>query len=1744
MRAIAASIVAVSIAARQSTVSSGAQRRRELEASVSDQKRSQGSSPASTGPAGPQFEAQVGAHYLLTLLTNAEPRGLPGATIERIELQRAGEGYPLDDIVIHARDAVDRTAVLEIQVKRDITFAPNDTVFEDVVRQIARASERQGFIKTNHQLAIATAKISRKIAGPYQDVLKWARDLESSATFFERLGRHGAANDDMRSFVRTFRIRLAESGVTIDDDSVWNLLRRLQILVFDFTAEGSASAELARERALHALHEKDASDAGKLWAALIERAIALAATGGARTRSELQQELRTMGFSLAGDRRHGPARRALAEASARTLEHIDDRIGQVTLVRSERLAAVRTALDRGRFVEIRGDAGVGKSGLLKHFALQLRFEVRTIAVSPGHITPGGWSAMRSVLDFDGTVNEFLADIAAAGAAVLFIDNLDFFEDDERRTVIDLVDAVARVPGFSVVVTARRRFEDETVNWLPGEALDRLGRAEPVTVDELSASEVAALQKEAPQVAGLLAESHPAREVARNLYRLGRLLHLTGTGGDARTLRTEIDMAEQWWKSADGPNDSLHRPRARLLRFMADRLLLSTRPVDVSSQPAEAVDALISSETLRELHPDEVAFRHDVLAEWAIGLFLSSEPATIDRLPLSEPAPPRLARAVELAARIALERSADSAQWEALLTRLSGAQIHRSWRRAVLLAVVRSETGKTLLARTSAPLSTNDASLLKELIRTVMAVDVTPISDLLAGAGVEHVKLGASFNVPSGPSWLRLIAWLLDLGEKVPIHAIADVVELYTEWSIGHFGNDALTPALLPWLYRWLSEIEDARALEDRWNPKPPFGGQVHGLDTLESNLRTGFLLFCDKTPALASDYLRSVMRRPHNAEIVRSILKFRGALAKAAPGELADLTVSALVPNPENARTDRDHPFRGAFGHVDLQFIPASPAQGPFLELLIHAPDHGLRLIRRLVDAAITFYTGGRENRGDGFLVVLPEGERIFPWVRSYNWSREGADVPSSVESSLLALEAWSHKRIENGEPIESVLQDVLGTVGAPACYLLVAVDLVLSHWPASAQSAVSLLGCPELLCIDRQRQVHDKLVFPDIFGLKELQKEPIGAATLTSLTSRPSRRVALEELLPHYAFQPPALRDELARLLNKAAERLGPPGPDASRGDPPLMATHALNLIDPKNYREEAREREDGTLAKGFRYVPPEAERRHFERLQELARPRSETTAMQMALSAALEDRSQSSPELAAAAVKWAQSIPAPQKEDQEAWLQDQSVLIAAMIAMRDGDDDLRAKTYDWAHTAFAGALSGEDDPVHQSRKGIRFNPVAIAFVGLVHALKDRRGISELPFLLEASVKPAAVHGFIAESPALANLDERLPRAILRCALASCVYRVRQWDDRQSEDGNQIIEQRKTAAIEAELGWLAGSSAEPSWPTPPFEHAVSKRRPIIGRAASRPNQEQSAKEPELRFNDQLAALWVQAAKPFVSSPRPLWVFDLVRAFADWTWTANGASLDRNEEVSNPPREWNIAYFDLFAQCLSGLTESQVDGLVLDPLRALPDDSFLETTPPFLRGVDSVYFNDRTLGESIAVHIRSTITQHLLTTNSWKWLERRRDSSIGMSIAPIVATCFFNDYGHGLTSTKAYLFPKGIPRVAGFLPALAPLVASARCHFVAAVTLNLLEVAPDAEHLSFLAAGATTWLSAYPDSRDFWIDHAFGKRVCGLIENAWKTKPDALSTSDPIRQKVNDLLASLVQIGVPEAARLERALLT
>ena len=1307
------------------------------------------------------------------MLAEADPRGMPGVLIEQVGFQGAGEGHPLDDIVVHGITKDGQASLLEIQVKRTVTFSPSDSAFKGVVEQVARAVPTLDFSGKDRQFAVATERTSFKIAGPYQDVLRWAREVGSASVFMGRIERNNTSSHDMRTFVTTARTHLKAAGCAFDDETVWQVLRRFQILPFDYDAPASQAQELALERARNLLEPSDASRAMALWKVLTETAIRVAASGGDLDRARLLFEISSVdSFHLAGSRHNRAARETLAEVASLAAADLPRKIADVSLVRSARLDALRDAQDKGRYIEIRGGPGVGKSGVLGMLVDQVRVEGRAIVLSPERTPPGGWLAFKSALGIEAGSEEFLADLACDGGAVLFIDSLDFFEDTgTRATAIDLVRASASVPDFHVVVTARTDFGKEEPNWLPEDVLTKLGRAPAVIIDELGPDEVEELRKAAPSLNALLADDHPARDIVRNLFHLSRLLEVQGS---AEQLQSEVDLLEHWWTTADGPPAG-RRERLRLLRDLTDAVLAGASDLETRAA-SSAVDALIASESLLELGPDRLAFRHDVLREWAVASRMRETPDQIGALELNRAIPVSLARGVELGARFALERAENGESWTEYLTRFSPPDAHPSWRRWSLLAILRSETAAALLERATNVLLADEGALLRELIRTALAVESRPLAEAIASTELEVGPIPHGLNSPTNPSWAVLAVWLLKRQADLPLNALPDVVDIFQNLSASMLFLDPLTPHIAATLADWLAEIEEAEDHSPRKPDPPRFTALPYGeLAGLATAVRQAFCLMAARAPQRAQAYLCNQLGRRNSHQTIREIMKFRGTLAQAAPAELADLTLAGLIQDPEDQHWDEVPVRDDTFTDLDGGFLPSSPVQGPFLDLLNAAPEHGLRLIRRLVEHAVSVRSRGAEAGDDGFQIQFSSGPRFFPWRRTYVWSRH-ANAGYALESGLLALEAWAHARLDRDDAVEDVIADVLGQDGSPAAFVLVAVDLLISHWPKTMAAAIPFLGSPELLSFDRQRQVHDAVPKVDFLRLGAIgPKEPRGSVRLEDLRKRPSRRVPLESLLSAFVTEQ-EYRNSLRAILENASDRLGAPEPDASFADPRLMARYALNVIDPDNWKDTNGARE---------YISPPDEQRHLEALQHSHAAEARDSNLHAAIQLALEHPERCSTELVQHAISYAQRLELSENgEEDDLGSATDDVVSAALLLVRDGTNEQLDQNEDWARSAFERVFAtGDSDGASTFRDGIMFNPVAIATLGIIHLWRrERSDESEALLQLAGREDASAVHGFRAGLALIRELNPSFLPALLRCALQAQVFSQRNWGTPQDE--------------------------------------------------------------------------------------------------------------------------------------------------------------------------------------------------------------------------------------------------------------------------------------------------------------------------------------------------------------------------
>lgn len=1738
-----------------------------------------GVSTAASGPAGSHFEQQVAAFYLLAMLCGAPPRGMPGARVERVKLQQANHGHPLDDVILSLTDASGHSASLEIQVKRTIPFSPQDKIFAKVVGQIADTAKQARFMATNLEMAVAASRSSRNIDGAYQDVLASARQVPSGQAFASHINMPGVGNPAMRQFMTTFKANLESHGAPCDNDEAWRLLQRLQILIFDFEAPGSASRDLARERCLGALAPEHAGQADALWAGLVEIAFETAKRGGSHDRLSLLEALEPLGLKLAGERRHAEARRAIAESVREILSDIKVQVGTVQLARSHWVDQVRTALGQGRYVEIRGEPGVGKSGVLRLVAELIQREGQVIVLDPTRCIPKGGTAFCAHFGFQGSARELLSEFAANGGEILFVDNLDFYGEGERATVIDLLRAAAAITAVSVITTARPGFGVEDADWLPSEALTTLNRATPVWINELSEGELAELSVRAPELAPLLDPDHPASRVSNNLFRLNRLALRAAT---AQSLRTEIDLAEQWWTLADGVRDEGLRDRQRLLMAMGVHALGPAGVFDCGSHPPSAIDALRSSGSLRELRPDRVDFQHDVLREWAIAFTLEADPSRINALPLTKPATAALARGIELAARLSLERAADDAKWRVLLEKVSRAGAHRSWRRFALLAVTRSEAVDILLHRARQTLLADGGAVLKELSGSVATVEVTTLDEALNGQVLDVVKLPSTFAIPKGAGWHSLIEWLLKLDAALPANSVPSVVRLFHVYAFGTFVRGSFVAKITEQIGKWLRDFE----------PERPMGGKVlttafdwKDLDDglwrpLRQDLRDFFMLLAQRVPEQAQTYVRAVIDDlSNNARLAEDLVLRPYNLVLAAPKEIAELSLRTLATGRKRRRGTSRESHNEAFSYFDSQFLPVSPAQGPFFALLNHDPAVGLDLVRRLVAHAIDWSTQGSPTEADGVVLHLSGGPRTFPWIGTYGWSRQSNFY--AMTCALQALEAWAHRRLDAHEAVEVVLADVLGPPGTCAAFVLIAVDLVISHWPSTMQHALPFLSNPQLLGLEVERAAMDQLTHVDPFGVEKMfgleqKREPAGVVSYEELRKRASRRHNLLSLIPLFvADVSPEQSQDLIDALQAAAQQLGPYVQQHTLRDPAFMVRHALNQANPANWQDAPVQLNDGRWVDARSYKSPPDEDAHLKALRNGREEGNDDMHMMLGLNQMLRNRTPPSGVDLLAVIGWAQ---APQR-DPSAVVRAESagddgmsqetrtaVLTVALLVMRYGEPELREAHAEWAVACFDAALKHPvRDHALQIRDGLAYNPLAISFAGRLHAL----GWRNTPADLRAVLLPAAygvheaVHGLGEAIEAVMAADRRLVKSLIRCALHTCIRPRGHWNATPEEKAEMHDEQERLAAqaVEAELQWLAGTDAEPCWPELPRKEPRLRARLRLPRipAGSAPKVSMSEAvatveetDDEIsathiddvevqdlpRFNHQTAALWLrQLGNDNLS--RFDWLAEFVCAFMPWTMTANGADLPEGEEAKDAPREWNEVFFQLALQVVpeNDLTAALA---MVDSICTLDDRNFFDLTDIVVRALDETYFGSAQRPSTpVAVGIRSALADHLVKTWGWQRAQRQEDGFTEFHLNYAIARMFFDGWG-GLTLSSCYLTPLGIDRLGDFIPVLEKLVAAGPCRKVAEVLLNLLEVSPRSEHLPLLALAGHTWWEAFENSQIFWVEAGVGNRLCRLVQSVLDVHVGVIDIT--LGMGLAHLAADLVALGVSEAPRLEAAL--
>ena len=1684
-------------------------------------------SPRASGPAGPQFEAKVATHYALALLAQTEAFGLPGAIVEALEFQRSAKGHPLDDIVVKGRAGDGSVKCLEVQAKRSMAFTEADENFSSIVAGVVAARK----LDPERRFAVAIERTTGPIESGVQEALELAKNTPTAAAFFDLLNTPGRSNDAMRRFVGAFRKHLKANGVAGDED-LFQILNRFVVLVFDYARPASIAEHHDRGRARSLIAPSENKDPYDTLFAVVLR---MDAIGGQTDRAHLIGLLGGENVQVGAAPTLAKARRRIEEMGRFALLDISTDVAGQQILRAERREALAAMVADDRIVEITGPGGAGKSALLRWTAEAWNNGCRVLVLAPQRVPLGGWPALRTAFDIDATADVFLADMVCDGGGLVCIDGLDRFRTEgEQKTVLDVLRTALATNGARILFTAREGWEEQTSTWLPPDLLQALSRRSTLKIEGLNDDEAKDLASLAPSLASLLSADHPARALARNPFILKRLIR---AGIDASKSISEAALTLDWWMSgAHGAQHSSGQQlaRRRVLLSVARSLLAGERLADVSAGDVDAVASLREEGVIVEVGAtDRVKFKHDLLADWALGCALAE---SIEALQLETPPPFWLTRGFELSCRLLAERD-DATDWSSRVDLLTRDGVQQGWAGLAVLALARSENASALLERHSEALLRNDGAVAAILIRRMIAAHGTPAEQVLGPVLPEGTEIPKGLTFPDANTWLPLVGWCLRRFSTLPSLALGAAIDLFEKWLVLlTFGEKVVSPVLLDRFADLLvAHVEDLeRPLSYRRREEVPEIRYPVGSDSVHA-ARLQLALYAQHAPAAATRYLNAIAASPRAGTEMQALLEFPGSLAASAPASFAAAFRRAVKNERDDLkRHDRRDIVGPRFGPLEHPFVLGRAGIAVFADLLEKDSEAGLTFIRELVDDIEECH---KDNRA--FELTLNGAVRRVTSPFSYGWSR--GQCPSTILSkALAALEDWAHRQVESGKTVGEVVSHIAGGGTISGAFLLVVVDVVLSNSNLSSAELADLITSPETLSLDAHRAQVDHVermtgrsLSVGLGGSRNQKDRQIEA----SLSERSSRRVALHDALAQVVvLQEETATAALRSRLQRQVERLGGWSSEVvDWSSPQFMASHALLLASKENYSVTEQAGTDGVEGLYWQIRWPENQKRWLETQSASATAESNSYTRALAVRMAMNnDKDEARVGTAEAEAVLAENVSAgPNQTDEDhdpkdPWL---ARVGAAAFLARYAEPSVVNERRSELEAIFDEALGPNVKAEHNYRFDVMYDARALAITGRLY-LATRVGNPQIEKLLSAiqMFPESAAAAFRCHRNAAAALGQERLAACARVGLQSCIFPRR----KDFDEADEVFEQRRTRSIEdrakrlaEEVSWLGGAPDEPGWPSPPSRRQRGKSS---GTRGERGRVVESGFS-DFYFDDRTGDVWLDLlSRTTIISPDR--IAALVRASRAWLLETNGPA-GSDEDDRDYERAWTRGIFECAASRAKVWSSGEREELIFDVLKGFSNQAFISAAAAFLVQSDLLHIEGGADDTAYLVELRQRLWSRLKETHRWQqhlWSSSRRGMEINLH--KLIGAFFFK-VSEGFGGMTGYMGGFVDAQLKPFLPVLTEIsVAVGACRTISPLLLDVLEkVSPDASAKSLLEAAACWEKSASPG---FWEFSNIGTRVASLASR------QGINTDDkPAWIKIADSIAAA---GVAEGEQLKRKL--
>lgn len=830
------------------------------------------------------------------------------------------------------------------------------------------------------------------------------------------------------------------------------------------------------------------------------------------------ESLDTLNFSEINDffeckvfdqRLYIPEVQNLKDLSQQNLNLVSKTINGFELFRSKLHSEFEDKLSLGKFIQITGLSGTGKSVFLSQIAESKINDLPFLFIKSDQLTgSNNWLEYLSRVRLPSfSISEWLISLEAVGGVpIVFIDGIDRVSENSKTIIEDLIRTIINTPdldNWKIVTTLRDTGLEPLKIWIGPLLKNTI--VQTVNVELLNDDESLALAQQIPSIQKLLFSDNKVKEIIRRPFFAKVLTNLEAKNFEPES---ELELIGAWWERGgfNAIGQSIYNRQDFLKRLSELKSInLSNSVKRRELQPINALDSLVVDGIIHvNCKSSTVDFTHDIFYEWSLlYLLLEEEHDWLNKIE-SFGQPPYISRVVELLA----QREFIDDQWVSHLANPKFQQLRSQWLRAWVIGPIGHPKFIELSSGYTQTLREKDFDLFNKLL-TWFQAEKTKANPIFLQQP-DKLQLAIQHPWPSDAFlWRTLLEYVFTLIPNTPHRLYPQILKIFEVWQyVGiHVPSNQMSKMILDVSIDWLLEISQKERAND-W-------GQIVNLKDFKFSLINLILVSIQSNPTYTERYLNFLLLENEvSREIYTHIVGASSVISQHHPQLLADLTLKFLLDElpkeyieREEREQQRTHQYfqellakpkeertkeeqlkidrRALFFHQapyqqiqsrdwenlsikyeSRHFYPSSPLKEPFFSLLTHSEETGLQLIRDLSNHAIQAWKQLCEISEQVPLPTIIE----FPWGVQEFWGNEKQYIwkkpvwiNNAISSAYMVLENCCFEQLEQGRDFDELIQKI-----------------TLGH------ESVAILGVVSVLALNKQ--IISNSIFPIVTNFKILE--------------------------------------------------------------------------------------------------------------------------------------------------------------------------------------------------------------------------------------------------------------------------------------------------------------------------------------------------------------------------------------------------------------------------------------------------------------------------------------------------------------------------------------------------------------------------------------------------------------------------------------------------------------------------------